>query len=125
MRKVITAAVLTAALALVPAFAFAQATPPAEKPKSGEKPAASTAKPATHSTSGVVKSVDASSLVLTKSGKAAEEMTFVLTPTTQKSGTIEPGAHATVRYTTEGKTNTATAVTAKPASKKEDTSKKQ
>jgi hypothetical protein len=115
MRKVMTVAVLIGALAALPAYGFAQATPSTAKPSTA-KPAASTAKPAAnHSTNGVVKSVDATTLVITKSGKAAEDMTFMLDASTTKAGTIEPGANVSVRYHTDGKMNMATAITAKPA----------
>jgi hypothetical protein len=115
MRKVTTVAVLIGALAALPAYGFAQASPTLAK-QSTQKPAAASTKPAaSHSTNGVVKSVDATTLVISKSGKAAEDMTFMLDPSTTKAGTIEPGANVSVRYHTDGKMNMATAVTAKPA----------
>ena len=114
MRKLITAAMVAVALAAVPAMAAAQA-PTA---KSSTKPAAEKSKSpsvASHSTNGVVKSMDASSLVITKPGKKPEDMTFTVTPSTQKQGTPDVGSTVTVRYKTEGTTNTATAIVAKPA----------
>jgi hypothetical protein len=65
----------------------------------------------THATSGVVKSVDDATLVITRSGKAGE-MTFTLNPSTHREGTISVGAPVSVRYHAEGKTNIATAVQA-------------
>jgi hypothetical protein len=113
MRKFVSIAALAAAVVAAP-IAYAQ-TPPAAG--SAAKPAAAHAKSsvATHSTNGTVKSVDASSLVITKPGAKPQEMTFVLDSSTQKQGTLDVGSMVTVRYKTEGSTMTATAVTAKPA----------
>lgn len=86
--------------------AGSQTKPPA---KSGvpAKPAA-----ATHATSGVIKSVDATSLVITKmTGKKSEDVSFALNSTTQKKGDLAVGAAVDVRYRTEGGSNVATAVT--------------
>ena len=110
MRYTLTALMLVGMLA-TSGLAIAQTT------KSSSKPAA--AKPAstaTHSVQGVVKSVDASSLVLTKSGK--KDMTFKLDSTTQKDGSIATGSPVSVRYRMEGSSMVATAVNAeapKPA----------
>ena len=85
-----------------------QATPAAAK-----KEATKTAtKPApTHATSGVVKSVDDSTLVITKGGKKPEDMTFMLNANTHKEGAVAAGAPVSVRYHEDGKTHVATAVT--------------
>jgi hypothetical protein len=112
MRKFVSAAAVIAALVAAPVLAAGQATPSsASKPK----PAASKPSMATHSTSGVVKSMDASTLGITKAGKKPEEMTFVVNSTTQKQGNPEVGSTVTVRYTTEGTSHTATAIVAKAA----------
>ena len=103
MLKVRTS-LLIATLVLTPAFGFAQGS---TKPQS--KPAAPAA--ASHSTTGTVKSVDGTSLVITKASGSPKEMTFVLNDSTQKKGTIATGAAVEVRYKTEGKQNVATAVT--------------
>ena len=98
------------ALALVPAFAFAQAK---TAPKAAAKTAATApAKPAaTHATNGVVKSSDATSLVITGTGKNAKTTSFTVNAATVTKGTIAPGARVSVRYRTEGTENIATAVT--------------
>src|ERR1043165_172935 len=95
--------VLLAALILTPTFALAQ-TKPAPKP-------APASAPAVHSTTGAVKSTDATSLVITRKTGTPKEMTFVVNADTQKKGTIAAGANVDVRYKTEGKTNIATAIT--------------
>ena len=138
MRKFVSILTLAAAVAAAP-IAYAQ-TPSSSGSGSTAKPAGqsgSTAKPAgheagtskssmaSHTTNGTVKSVDASSLVITKSGSKPQDMTFALDASTQKQGTLEVGSMVTVHYKTEGSTNTATAVTAKAAKPaKADTTKK-
>ena len=114
MRKVLTTFALLAALAVTGAAQAAQAT---TAKKDAAKPAA-TAKPAaaaSHSVKGTVKSMDASSLVITKSGKAGGDMTFTVNADTKKDGAPAVGSSVSVRYRTEGSTNVATAVTAQAA----------
>jgi len=117
--KMIRNTFLLGLLAAVPAMGMAQtpaakpAPAPAAKPATPAKPAAkeTVAKAAgVHATKGVVKSIDASSLVITGSGAKAKEMTFVLNSATVKTGTPAVGTAVQVRYKTEGKENIATAV---------------
>jgi hypothetical protein len=120
MRYTLTA--LTLAGVLASGVAFAQTSKPSSN--AAAKPAA--AKPAaaaTHSVQGVVKSVDASSLVITKSGKKGSDMTFKLDPTTQKDGSIATGSSVSVRYRMDGSSMVATAVNAE-APKAQKTAKK-
>jgi hypothetical protein len=65
-----------------------------------------------HALSGVVKSVDATTLVVTRAGKSPGEMTFVLSPSTHRDGVIGIGATVQVRFRTERDTYVATAVLA-------------
>jgi len=67
---------------------------------------------ATHTTAGTVKSSSDTSLVVTKGGK---DQTFTLNSSTEKTGTIENGAHVTVHYTMDGKNMVATSVAVQPA----------
>src|SRR5262245_40958159 len=98
MLKVTKAAVLAMALA-VPVAAFAQAAPAAKK-SSGKKEHAAAV--ASHTTSGTVKSVSDSSLVIEHgSGKAAKEETFAVNASTKKTGDVAAGAKVTVAYTME------------------------
>jgi hypothetical protein len=69
----------------------------------------------THSTKGVVKSVDASTLVISRKGKAGGDMTFALNPATHLQGTVAVGTSVDIRYREDGKTYVATAVTAQPS----------
>jgi hypothetical protein len=108
MRKFMKAASLVAVLALVPAIGFAQAAK-----KSAAAPSKKMAVSA-HTTTGTVKSVSDSSLVISKGGK---DQTFVVNSTTEKKGTVETGAHVSVHYTMDGTNMVATAITASPAKK--------
>jgi hypothetical protein len=101
-------------LVAVPMVALA-APQASTQAKSSAKPAP---KPATHATAGTVKSVDASSLVITKPGAKPSDMTFVINSSTQKKGDLAAGASVQVRYTTEGSRNIATAVTVQPKKSK-------
>jgi hypothetical protein len=66
---------------------------------------------ATHATTGVVKTITATALVVTRraSGKRTDT-TFVLTPSTHKEGALTAGSTVEVRYRTEGRQKIATAV---------------
>jgi len=75
----------------------------------GTKHASTHAAP-THATKGVVKSVDANTLVITHKGKT--DMTFALNPATHLQGTVAVGTSVDVRYREDGKTYVATAITA-------------
>lgn len=111
MRYTLTALMLVGLLATSGA-AMAQTT------KSSAKSTAAKSSTATHSVQGVVKSVDTSSLVITRSGKKGGEMSFKLDSSTQKDGSIATGSPVSVRYRMDGSSMVATAVNAeapKPA----------
>lgn len=122
--KYVPVAALASLLLAAPAFAQTTAPTPAKTTKTATapKPAAT---PVTHATRGVVKTVDASSLVITRAKGA--ETTFVLNTSTQRQGDIAPGANVSVRYHTEGKDKVATAVSVQqpkqPAAAKSKTTK--
>ncbi len=115
MRKYIATTVLAAAVMAVPIVGFAtmRQAPPAAAKKEATKTTTKAAP--THATSGVVKSVDDSMLVITKGGKKPEDMTFVLNASTHKEGAVAAGAPVSVRYHEDGKTHVATAVTVEQA----------
>lgn len=117
MRKGMTAVVVVGTLALAPAVGLASTTPKAHT-QTAAKPA-STAKVAHLAAAGVVKSIDTSTLVITRSGKKPAEMTFTLNSSTQREGAIEVGSAVSVRYLEEGKALVATAVTAQKPKKQE------
>ena len=115
MRKYIASAILAAAAVAVPVVGFA--TIPQAAPAAAKKEATKTTTKAapTHATSGVVKSVDDSMLVVTNGGKKPVDMTYTLNANTHKEGAIAVGAPVSVRYQEEGKTHVATAVTVEHA----------
>lgn len=108
MRKHITTVILVGALSTVPVVGFAAAQGKTQSSTAAKHVSTNTA--VTHATSGVVKSIDASTLVITRTGKTRGEMRFALNPSTQREGTIAVGAPVSVRYSEEGKTRVATAV---------------
>jgi hypothetical protein len=110
--KRILMVLLAGSLSAIPCAAFAaqaggtKSQPPAKH--AATKPAA------THSTAGVVKSVDDNSLVITRSGKNGGDMTLALSPSTQRKGTVAVGSPVSVRYRDEGTSHVATAITVQP-----------
>jgi hypothetical protein len=85
---------------------------------SRSKPASSGAAGAvaTHATTGVVKTVTETMMVVVRRvGGKRTESSFVLTPATQRAGHIAAGATVDVRYRTEGRQKIATAVTVEAA----------
>jgi hypothetical protein len=116
MKQSRTAALVLGAL-MMAAAAFAQ-TAPATKPAPAAKKAAAAAPAATHATTGVVKSIDDSKLVIAKSATKGPETTFAVNASTQKEGTIAAGTTVDVRYKTEGKEKVATAISVHEAKAK-------
>jgi len=62
-----------------------------------------------HATLGIVKSIDATVLVITRRGRLSE-MTFNLTPETHREGTLVVGSAVSVRYREDGTNHIATAI---------------
>lgn len=74
---------------------------------------------------GTVVTADATRLVISHKVKGKnEEMTFTLVPETQKTGILEPGALAKVKYRVEDGENVATLVKASPAAHTRHSTKK-
>ena len=63
----------------------------------------------THATRGIVVTIDASTLVITRPGKRGI-MTFSLTSSTHREGVIAVDSAVSVRYREDGKTHVATAI---------------
>lgn len=111
-----------AALLLVPVVTSASPqggnlTTPA-KPKAPVKPA----KVATHATSGVIRAIDGSTLVIAKSTKATATETFELTSETARKGELAVGNKVSLRYTNTGGRLVATAVTVSGKGKSSESS---
>lgn len=87
--------------------------------REGAKPTSQHSSPkdiATHATKGVVKTVSATALVVTRrtSGKRTDT-TFVLTPSTHTEGALTAGSTVEIRYRTDGRQKIATAVSVEAA----------
>jgi hypothetical protein len=65
--------------------------------------------PAVHATRGVVKSINPATLVVSRPRNRGD-ITFTLSSSTHREGTIVVGATVSVRYRDEGKVHLATAV---------------
>jgi hypothetical protein len=80
----------------------------------GVRPVSQHASPkeiATHATKGVIKTVSATTLVVTtRTSGRRTDTTFVLTPSTHKEGALAAGSTVEIRYRTDGKQKIATAV---------------
>ncbi|MGE3512748.1 MAG: hypothetical protein AB7N65_28125 [Vicinamibacterales bacterium] len=88
---------------LIPSAALpAEPAPPSNHPVRG-----------THVTTGVVRSISKTEIVITHGGKSPKDMTFTLDGSTARQGTAAVGTPVSVRYRVEGKTLVATAVTAR------------
>ena len=106
MRKIQSAAIVLGAILALPVAGFATPSPVLRQAKTTTAKSAApakTAKPvASHSIRGIVKSVDANTLVVERgSGKKKTEMTFALDTTTRRQGDINVGSAVAVRYKNE------------------------
>ena len=88
--KLLRLAALMAVMAALPAVAFAQST---DTPAKTKHPA----KVVTTTMTGVVKSVDDSSMVMTRSNAKGPEQTFQLNASTTRKGKLVPGEVVNVR----------------------------
>jgi hypothetical protein len=114
IMKRVAITLLVGALAAVPVAGFAAPAANAQTTTAKRTAKAATAR---HATTGVVKSIDATTLVITRQGKKGKgrEMTFALNPSTQREGTVAVGSTVSVRYQEEGNTHVASALVARPA----------
>lgn len=91
-------------------------------PSQSKASATKSATSAQHEVAGKVVSADATTLVISRMAKGkSEEMSFALSPETQKHGSVETGARVVVKYRVENGENVATHVTARSASAKHAT----
>ena len=80
------------------------------RPKAAASPTASSSQ-AMHATKGVVKSMDATKLVIRRSSSGSD-MSFTLNPSTEREGNVKVGSTVEVRYRTEANRRIATVVAA-------------
>jgi NH3-dependent NAD+ synthetase len=100
---------ITAALCVVAVSAGQRNNKAVSNPPAS--PQAKTSQPATHFTQGTITSIQANQIVITRTvrGKAGQ-MTFTLTPQTQRSGNLVAGTRVSVQYREANNQNIATAV---------------
>lgn len=103
MRTTVAAILMLGVIVPGPTIALAQAT------QQAESPAAPGQGSAVHATRGVVKAIDAKTLVVSRP-KGRGDITFDLTPTIHREGTITVGSTVAVRYRDEGQHHIATAI---------------
>jgi hypothetical protein len=103
----VVAVLLTVSVTLVPAGIFAATSQPCEA--SADAALSSLKAIGVHATRGTVKSIDATTLVIARSGNRGD-MTFILAPSTRREGTIVVGSTVSVRYTEKDRSHIATAV---------------
>ncbi len=103
MRTLHLVTLLTATLTLAPLAAYAAA------------PAKTKAAHQTHATTGMVTSIDATSLVISRPDKKKSQLSFMVNSATRRDGSIVVGAPVAVRYQDEGKSHVATAIAVRPA----------
>lgn len=70
-----------------------------------------------HATTGTVKSLDATTLVIVRHGRASGDMSFTMTDDTHGAAAVRVGDTVSIRYRDEGPTHVATAITVQHASK--------
>ena len=68
----------------------------------------------THAASGVVKSIDATTLVIARTGRHHRQIAFALDPDTHHDGPVKVGDTVQVRFRMEGGTRVATAIRVNP-----------
>jgi hypothetical protein len=110
MSNLRTAAIIVGALAIVPATGLASPSADTSRPKSAASTATSSSQ-AMHATKGVVKSMDATKLVIRRS-PSGSDMSFTLNPSTEREGNVNVGSTVEVRYRTEANQRIATVVAA-------------
>ena len=108
MKNLRSTAIAVAWLTFLPAAAMAA---PSAQTTHSKSSAPKAKHEATHAMKGVVKTVDDKTLVVSQKPGSGHEMTFVIDPSTERTGTMSVGSTVDVRYRTEAKRHIATAVT--------------
>jgi hypothetical protein len=85
-------------------------------PQPPKPPATAQPELATHATKGVVKSVSATAIVITRRvGDKRTDTSYTVTPATERLGDVEAGVTVEVRYRTNGRQRIATAISVEAA----------
>lgn len=112
MRKMSTASIATGALLILPALSLAATAGVTVQPTRANSSYATTTKVPTHATTGVVRSIDATTLVIEHSPQHEGNMSLALNPSTEGLGDVKVGSTVVVRYRMEAHQRIATAVMA-------------
>jgi hypothetical protein len=104
MRMALAALLTTGALVLGPEASIAESAQQTESPA-----VAPGSDSSVHATRGVVRSIDATTLVVARP-KSRGDIVFKLSPTLHRDGQIKAGSTVSVRYRDEGKDHVATAI---------------
>jgi hypothetical protein len=119
MRNLPIVATVLGLLTALPALGLAQSSAGAPNGATGSNPSTkagtqaltANTKARVHATKGVIKFVDANKLVIKRTPQDGRDMTFVLTPSTERSGEVKVGSTVDIRYRTDADHKVATAVT--------------
>jgi hypothetical protein len=118
IQKSILTAAAVVVLTAFSGIALASPNPQEQSSRTATKPAIpkSQIKSVTGISRGTITSMDHDRLVLShkKLLHKAEELTFMLSPTTERIGDLKPGAQVSVHYRTENNQLLATVIQAKP-----------
>jgi hypothetical protein len=104
---------MAACVALTPLTGLAAPAAQQSTTKTAKAKAAPKAQASEHVTTGTVKSMDATTMVITRSGKSHAEMAFDLGPSVQREGNVAVGSNVSIRYHENGNKHVATAITVK------------
>jgi hypothetical protein len=115
MRNLHTVSIAMGALLILPALSLAATGAVTAQPTGATSSYATTTNVPVHSTRGVVKSIDATTLVIERSPQYEGNMSLALKPSTEGLGDVKVGSTVLVRYRTEAHQRIATAVMAEHA----------
>jgi hypothetical protein len=115
MRKMHTVSTAMGALLILPALSLAATGAVTAQPTGATSSHVTTTNVPVHSTRGVVKSIDATTLVIERSPQYEGNMSLALKPSTEGLGDVTVGSTVLVRYRTEAHQRIATAVMAEHA----------
>ena len=110
MRKMNTASIAMGALLILPALSLAATRTVTAPPTGVASSYTTTTKAPMHSMRGVVKSIDATTLVIERSPQSEGKTSLALNPSTEGLGDVKVGSTVVVRYRTEAHQRIATAV---------------
>ena len=112
MKKMKTASIAMGALLILPTLSVAATRTVTAQPTAVTTSYTSTTKVPTHATRGVVKTIDATTLVIERSPQSEGKIRLALNPSTEGLKDVKVGSTVVVRYRMEAHQRIATAVMA-------------